>query len=103
MKNLLAVALLVSAASIALSQAPAPPTAEQNAQQRTPENYQKCEYKVLNLVEHDVKTVERALNELAKEGFELDRIVGDRIGIMRRNFRTERMGRGRPVQPGPTS
>lgn len=101
-KNLLAVALLVSVASIALSQAPAPPTAEQNSRQRTPENFQKCEYKVLDLGKHDAETIEKALNAGAKEGFELERVIGDRIGIMRRNFRSVRIDQGR-AQQGPNS
>ncbi|HVJ68969.1 MAG TPA: hypothetical protein VM510_13355 [Caulifigura sp.] len=104
MKNLLFVVLVVFVASIALSQPPAPkaPATEQNARpQRKPENYQKCEYKVLELGRDDAATIEKTLNAAAKEGFELERVVGDRIGIMRRDFRSERMDRNMFVQPGP--
>ena len=64
--------------------------------------YQKCDYRIVDF-ERDIGTAERQLNELAKEGFELERVVGDRIGIMRREFRSERMDRSfdRFIQPKP--
>jgi hypothetical protein len=125
-KNVLAAVLVVSVASIALSQsdkpqrlpaseygsfseslaqAPAtkPPAAEQNARpQRKPEDYQKCEYKVLDLGKGSTEALEKSLNDAAKEGFELERVVGDRIGIMRRNFMSERPTYPRQQSPGST-
>jgi hypothetical protein len=110
-KNVLAVALVVSLTSIALSQNPVPTNEERakmladeqaaRAERRT-KHFQAVEYKVLELGKDDAATIEKSLNAAAKEGYELERVVGDRIGIMRRQFKLPQVDRG-PVQSGPSS
>jgi hypothetical protein len=81
-KNVLAIALVVSVASIALSQAPGPKTPEVF---KTTEAKQKWEYTVSDLGSHaSPSDLYKKLNEVAKDGWELDKIVSDRLYIFRR-------------------
>ena len=78
MKNFLAGVLVISVASIALSQAPTPKPATALAV------VQKWEYKVVEMGMGSLDTSEKNLNNMAKEGWELDHVVADHIAIFRR-------------------
>jgi hypothetical protein len=106
MKNILAVALVVSVASIALSQNPnprpaeAPPAAvpgdapaEGAVLGLVPVKTQKWEYKVSDRGGFEPGAWEKKLNDLAEEGWELDAIDEGHY-ILRRQMRRGAPGGG---------
>jgi hypothetical protein len=115
-KNVLAVALVAAVASVALSQAP---PARRGEPQPVPPlvpilappgvdavHPQKWEYKVRDLGtgggRDAAKALEATFNDVAKQGYELERVVADRMGIFRRPFSRPLVDRG-PFQPQPAA